>query len=538
MIKEQIERQTARKARRQRKTETSTKVIDMTDNEVFNLLEDENLTSEEKENKLVELLNLSEFTAEAVQENKELNTKLKNVIKQVLDQFSEHNKRSIELTRDNPLSKLSSGIQEVFENYHEMNEGRADLKGTLKTVDEMLRDMGGEDKLVSAMLEAKDRSKEILKLTESVKIASEAATKSKNKGNRATTRIYEEKRKLSGLEDGFFSFLKSVEISASKKELQKLEDEYDEILETLSKDNSELKEVADKLSKLQNSKDFAVHKQILAILDIGDDTFKQKLANLAGVTLQYIDDTKMILTNVRDQLELLLTEVDTSLDVNVNIRERMTILSSALVKSNNNSIDALKVFKAEAEEEESSLVRLENEKVTRIADDYISELGDTMTSTGMINAEVQKIEVVIMSLRDQLKNGLLDANEQLLISVNNATASGMVMMNKAQTLGTLAQSVIAKGQYLKESEETYGDLAEQFRNQLAVRAGRNDTLDSMTDVLHTISESLEDTNMDNADLIADQRDLVLDLNDSVDRLKEAAETARSLQSSAKVGDYQ
>jgi len=538
MIKEQIERQTARKARRQRKTETSTKVIDMTDNEVFNLLEDENLTSEEKENKLVELLNLSEFTAEAVQENKELNTKLKNVIKQVLDQFSEHNKRSIELTRDNPLSKLSSGIQEVFENYHEMNEGRADLKGTLKTVDEMLRDMGGEDKLVSAMLEAKDRSKEIIKLTEKVKTASEAATKSKNKGNRATTRIYEEKRKLMGLEDGFFSFLKSAEISTSKKELQKLEDEYDEILETLSKDNSELKEVADKLSKLQNSKDFAVHKQILAILDIGDDTFKQKLANLAGVTLQYIDDTKMILTNVIDQLELLLTEVDTSLDVNVNIRERMTILSSALVKSNNNSIDALKVFKTEAEEEESSLVRLENEKVTRIADDYISELGDTMTSTGMINAEVQKIEVVIMSLRDQLKNGLLDANEQLLISVNNATASGMVMMNKAQTLGTLAQSVIAKGQYLKESEETYGDLAEQFRNQLAVRAGRNDTLDSMTDVLHTISESLEDTNMDNADLIADQRDLVLDLNESVDRLKEAAETARSLQSSAKVGDYQ
>lgn len=536
----QTEQAIKRKSRRNHKTESKVEVqkIDMSENEIFQLLEDETLTANEKEEKLIELVSLNPESAESVKNNKDMMAKMKLLIKEVYDEFAEHNKKSIQLATDNPLSKLTSGIQEVFENYHVMTEERSELKGTLKTVDELLKEMGGEDKLVAAMLEAKGRSKEVLGLTEKVKVAKEVAEKSRTRANRTNTKMYEVTNKLRELESGFFSFLKSADIKAAKEDLAGLEDKNDERMEELQKDNVALKELTNKLKKLKDSKDFAVHKQILAILDIGDDSFKEKLSRLGGVTLQYIDDTKRIMTNVRDQLEMLLTDVDSSLDVNINIRERMTILSSAMLKANDISIDRLNAFKEEAATEESSLAQLENEKVTRVANEYISDLGDTMVSTGMLNADVQKIEVVIMSLRDQLKNGLLDSNEQLLISVTNATAGGMVMMNKAQTLGTLAQSVIAKGQYLKETEETYGDLADQFRNQLAVRAGRNDTLDSMTDVLHTISESMEDTNDDSAGLIADQRGLILELNEGVDRLKEAAETARALQSSAKVGDYQ
>lgn len=525
------------RTRRNHKTETKTQTIDMSDNKIFEVLEDESLTSEEQEQKLFEMITLNTESSDFIEGNKELITQLKNNIKQVLNQFAEHNKRSIELTRDNPLSKLSSGIKEVFDNYHEMSDGRNELKSTLKTVDVMLRDMGGEDKLVAAMLEAKGRAKELSSITEKLTLAKEAADEANRENEQDMLNVSNTSYELSMLEGGFFSFLKSAEINTLKDKLSQQRGKLDSSYVRFTKANKTLSMLTDQFNELESSKDFAVHKKILAILDIGDDSFKEKLAKLAGVTLQYIDDTKDILTNVRDQLETLLVDVDSSLDVNVNIRERMTILSSALVKANDASIENLSSFKEKASNEDSSLANLENEKINRIADDYIAELADTMTSTGMINAEVQKIEVVIMSLRDQLKNGLLDANEQLLISVNNATASGMVMMNKAQTLGTLAQAVVAKGQYMKETEETYGDLAEQFRSQLAVRQGRNDTLDSMTDVLHSISESLEDTNDDNAGLISDQRNLVLDVNEAVDRLRDAAETARSLQSSAKVGDY-
>lgn len=531
--------QRERKQRRNRTDKTvEVKVIDMTDNEVFALLEDETLTAEEKQEKLLDLVSLNTESADSVKANKELMIQIKNMVKSVYDEFAEHNKRSVELAMNNPMSKLSSGIQEVFENYHEMSEGRADLKKTLKTVDELLQDMGGEDKLVSAMLEAKGRAKEMTKVTEKLKEAKTVVEKARVKADRTNSKMYDTRQKLFTLESGFFSFLKAAEIKTAKEDLAGLEDKNDERMGELQKANLELKTVTSELEKLKNSKDFAVHKQILAILDIGDDSFKEKLSTLGGVTLQYIDDTKRIMTGVRDQLEVLLTDVDTSLDVNINIRERMTILSSVLLKANDVSIERLIKLKEDNKDEESSLAKLENEKLTRIADEYISDLSDTMVSTGMLNADVQKVEIAIMSLRDQLKNGLLDSNEQLLMSVTNASAGGMLMMNKAQTLGTLAQSVVAKGQYLKETDETFGDLAESFRNQLAVRQGRNNTLDSMTDVLHTISESLEDVNVDNADLIADQRDLIFDLNDSVDRLKEAAETARSLQSSAKVGDYQ
>ena len=533
----QVQEDVKKRTRRRSKKENKVQTIDMSENQIYEILENETLSAEEMENKLIEMLSLDTSSIENVEQNFEQIKHLKNLVKQVLNQFAEHNKKSIELTRDNPLSKLSSGIKEVFENYHVMSEGREGLKSTLKTVDGMLKDLGGEEQLVAAMLNAKSKAKELGKLTEKTKISFDTFKRSKVVLTEFNRQLSTENNKLRELTSGFFSFLKSSEIEETKKEISRLKQKKEESLSLYTEADAKYKVISEKLSKLKSSKDFAIHEKILEILDIGDESFKTRLAELAGVTLQYIDDTQLILTQVRDQLEMLLTDVSESLDVNINIRERVTILSSALMKANDKSIDNLSAFKESNKDEDSSLAKLENEKLTRIADSYISEIADTMTSTGMINSEVQKIEVVIMSLRDQLKNGLLDANEQLLISVNNATASGMVMMNKAQTLGTLAQSVVAKGQYMKEAEETFGDLADEFKSQLAVRAGRNNTLDSMTDVLHTISEALEDTNDDSVQLITDQRDLIKDLNDGVDRLKEAAQTARSLQSSAKVGDY-
>jgi hypothetical protein len=237
------------------------------------------------------------------------------------------------------------------------------------------------------------------------------------------------------------------------------------------------------------------------------------------------------MSQVRDQLEHLMTDVDKGLDVNVNIREQVAILSQALVQANEVSAKKLSKFKAENKSEEvSALAKLENDKIARAGDVFVSETSSTMASVTMISSEIQKVEIVLLSLRDQLSDGLSDADEQLLMAVNTASASGMVMLNRAQTLGTLAQAVISKGQYMNEAEETFGQLTNEFERSLAVKAGRNDTIASLSTVIADITEAMDDKNNVAVDIALERRELVQDLSDKIEQLREVAENSREIES--------
>jgi len=237
------------------------------------------------------------------------------------------------------------------------------------------------------------------------------------------------------------------------------------------------------------------------------------------------------MTQVRDQLEQLMGDVDNGLDVNVNIREQVAILSNALLQASDLSAQKLSKFKkASKESEKSSLAKLEDDKIARAGDLFVSATTGTMASVTMISSEVQKIEVVLLALRDQLNDGLADADEQLLMATTTASASGMVMLNRAQTLGTLAQAIISKGQYMNEAEETFGQLTNEFERSLAVKAGRNDTIASLSAVIADITEAMDDKNSVAVDIAMERRELVGELNDTIDGLRKVAEEAREIES--------
>ena len=136
------------------------KVIDLTDNAVYAVLEDSTIPFEERMEKIVEMLTVDLDSKEAVAVSAEHMVQVKQIVKELLNRFTAHNRKSIEFTRDNPLNQLKESMQEVFDNYHKISEGRSDLKGKLGTVDDLIKKVGGEDKLVVALLEAKTREAE------------------------------------------------------------------------------------------------------------------------------------------------------------------------------------------------------------------------------------------------------------------------------------------------------------------------------------------------------------------------------------------
>jgi hypothetical protein len=62
----------------------------------------------------------------------------RSIVALLLADFTKHNKESIELVRDNPLSHLRTGIKEVFEEYHTLIGERADLKAKLELIDQLI----------------------------------------------------------------------------------------------------------------------------------------------------------------------------------------------------------------------------------------------------------------------------------------------------------------------------------------------------------------------------------------------------------------
>jgi len=523
-----------RKSKSKDKSKVAVKTIDLTSNVVYAVLEDNTIPFEERMEKIVEMLTVDLASKESVESSQENMTYVKDIVKELLSRFTAHNRKSIEFTRDNPLNKLKESMQEVFDNYHTISEGRSDLKGKLGTVDELIQKVGGEDKLVVALLESKNR--EIDRVEKTAALAEADATSRAeriNHGelNRALIEATQEETSNKGK---FLASLRpgvQADIKASRERKLELNKEI-AASDVAIAELAEAEETAKaELTALTESEGYQVHMQITQILDIASPEFKEQLTFLANATLQYIDDTENVMTQVRDQLEQLMGDVDNGLDVNVNIREQVAILSNALMKASDVSAKKLSKFKkASASDEKSSLAKLEDDKIARAGDLFVSETTGTMASVTMISSEVQKIEVVLLSLRDQLSDGLSDADEQLLMATTTASASGMVMLNRAQTLGTLAQAIISKGQYMNEAEETFGQLTNEFERSLAVKAGRNDTIGSLSAVIADITAAMDDKNNIAVDIAVERREMIGELNEQIDELRKVAENAREIES--------
>ena len=535
---ESVERSSLERYRNRKKnknkTEKAAKVIDLTDNKVFAVLEDSTIPFDERMNQIVEMLTVDLESKESVEASRENITYVKNIVKELLNRFTAHNRKSIEFTRDNPLNKLKESMQQVFDNYHTISEGRADLKGKLGTVDELIKEVGGEDKLVVALLESKTREADRVAKMEFMQEKVSESRQERIKHNELTRELIEAESAEVELQGSFLASLRpgvQADIKtarARKSELNIKLATADEAIAT--------SEVAEELARteldqLTESEDYQVHVKITEILDIASPEFKEQLTFLANATLQYIDDTENVMTQVRDQLEQLMADVDSGLEVNVNIREQVAILSQALSQASDVSAKKLSKFKKKASADGTSpLAKLEKDKIAHSADIFVSETTSTMASVTMISSEVQKIEIVLLSLRDQLADGLADADEQLLMATTTASASGMVMLNRAQTLGTLAQAIISKGQYMNEAEETFGQLTNEFERSLAVKAGRNDTIASLSSVIEDITSAMDDKNSIAIDIAVERRELVNGLQDTIEELRKTAENSREIES--------
>jgi len=494
---------------------------------IFKLLNDPTLDTAEKAQKIAELLFYNEEDLEinikALAENQAMVAKL-------LKDFTEHNKESIKLTRDNPLSELRTSIKDVFEEYREMVAGRSDLQEKLKVIDEILSKHGGTEGLVKALMSAKSKEEEKEALEKAVKHEHERVEGLREERQTIEREVRTLRAEIGENESDSFLFFKGAKKKEIAQARQRLADKETALAAKQSAITTAGESLAEKTKGLETfigSGDYHVHTRILSILDIGTDEFKEKLTNLSNKTLSYIDNTSTTLESVRNQLEKLLDRVTDAHTMTQNTVENVSVLLDAQgIAQKHNTALLQKIQETPAE---GGLETMKRDKKLRGLNAHITGIEKHIQSTATIAGELGKVEIGLTNFKDQMQEGLSEAMGQEMMAVSSAAATGNATLMRIETLATFIQGLVVKDQYMQEAEYHLGEIAKEMERSIMSRMATNQGIRSMGDVVSEMVSMMSERN-DVVLQTAEQRKALIDnLIEQNDRLSKTNEQALSIE---------
>lgn len=495
--------------------------------EAFNILTDASLSPEQKIAKLTALLSFSETDLEGNVTRLEEN---RAIVSALLADFTQHNKESIELVRDNPLSHLRTGIKDVFEDYHKLVGDRSDLKEKLELIDQLIDSKGGPQGLIDAMLTARDKELEKIALEDAMRGATQTVEGLSEKIRIANAEVKALTRAIETDEKDAFLFFKGAKkrlLTQRRERRTQKEAEIEKTTVDLEDANTSLTQHSDAFQAFIDTDDWRINQKILEILDIGNEDFISRVKALSTLTLKYIDDTEETLTGVRTQLESLLSRVTGVHTLTHNTKENVTVLLDAQQQSQEANAKMLRQF--DSESEATGLDALTRDKKKRALNQHISAIDKTIQSTASVAGELGKIESSLTNFKDQMEEGLADAIEQQMLAVGSAAVSGNNTLMRVEGLATFVQSVITKGQYTRESEEALGDLAKEMERALMGRMAKNASIKDLNSALKEMADAIDVKNDVVLEIAEERKALIDKLIDQSENLARANEEALAIE---------
>ena len=507
--------------------EASAEQLEIENTEAFKILTDASLDPQQKIERLMVLLTFNEEDLDA---NVERLNENRAIVAALLADFTRHNKESIELVRDNPLSHLRTGIKDVFEEYHSLVGDRADLKAKLELIDELIAQKGGPQGLIDAMLTARDKEVEKNVLEKALNNATVEVESLNGEIGGLNADVIALSRAIETDEKDFLLFFKGEKkrlLTKRREAKTEKEARIEKQKVALQEAETTLTEKADSYKSFVDTDDWRINERILEILDIGNEEFIERVKALSDLTLSYIDNTEETLNGVRNQLESLLQRVTGVHTLTHNTKENVTIMLDAQQKAQERNAQTLRAF--EGDGEATGLDALTREKKKRALNQHVSAIDKTIQSTAAVAGELGKIESSLTNFKDQMEEGLADAIEQQMLAVGSAAVSGNNTLMRVEGLATFVQSVITKGQYTKESEEALGELAKEMERALMGRMAKNASIKELNSALKDMADAIDVKNDVVLEIAEERKALIDKLIEQSENLGRANEEALAIE---------
>ncbi len=497
--------------------------------ELYQIIIDPDLEPKEKAEKLSALLSFNEADLES---NPERIAESKLVLAQLLSDFKEYNVNVMELIRDNPLSELGTDISKVFDKYHTLVGSRGNLDEKLKLIDEALGLHGGPEGLVTALLSAKDQEEERARLEIELNKSREEIERMTGDIRMMDSAVTELDRSIGNAESDrllFFKSAKKEEIRADKERLRETRIQREAKNQDLSDKKTGFEAQTARYQTFLNDGNFQLHQKILDILDVGSPEFKAQIAELAQLTIDYINDTEIILSGSREQIAALLDRSQKVLTMIQNTGEHVDILLSGMNVAQDKNTEKLTEYKARSENL-SGMEQMAHKKVETALNRHITETASGVKSSALLSQELSKTETAQVSFVGRLGEGLSEAEEQQLISVGSASMTGVATLSRVESFAAAVPGLIARGQYAKDAKYALGELNKEFERALSAKMAGNTSIANFTDTLREVREAMSDRNDVEINIAKQRKDLIDNLISETDRLSHVNQDALSIES--------
>ncbi len=496
--------------------------------EFYKTLIDPDIEPEKKVELLAEMM---VFDEEDLEKNPEQMKEMKAVVAQLLSDFKQYSVDVLELIRDNPLSELGTDIKSVFERYHQVVSEREGLDKKLELIDEALSRHGGPEGLVKALHSAKNNAGEQEAFKEELDEARQEVERMGGdlRGLDGAVRVLT--ASISEAESDSFLFFKSGkkrEIAEQKKQLVDKKIDREKLAADLEEKKEQLSAKAGEYEALLKDDDFMLHQRILEILDVGSPEFKEQIARLAQLTIDYVGDTETILSDSRDQIAALLERSQRVLNMIQNTGEHVSVLLAAQNKAQGINTDKLTGIEAQAQQA-SGLEGMKLAKKRTALNRHITDTSGAVRSSALIGQELSKVETSQVAFVGRLHEGLSDAEEQQLISTGSASMTGVATLSRVESLAAQIPGLIAKGQYAQDSEYALGELNKEFERALAAKISGNDSLGTFTDVLKDVREAMRDRTDLDIEIARQRKGLIDGMIEETEKLARINQEAQSIE---------
>ncbi|ETX07064.1 hypothetical protein [Candidatus Entotheonella palauensis] len=502
--------------------------------QVYQILVDTGLESEQKVEAIADLLVL-DFTDPDNDAQQMALAEVGVMIAALIEDFTEQSRQSIQMTQNNPLSQLTENIREVFENYHQLVQGRAGLQQKLGIIQGLLEQNGGDElQLLRALSDAQNK-KDQKEALESQKMAAETALKEATDHLQSITdRETVVSERLAEIGDGYLWFQGDLKTERTDLKQEKLAlTRQTEAARDALRQRSEAFEQAERTLSAFLGDDYEIYEQILEILDIGNEEFREELSRIASQTLAYIDQTGTSLTGVRNQLAELLEEVKSSSNLSFNTSDKITILQRALTRAQDRNVAGFSAFNDKAADASAipgleDLGELDERKIRDQATQFTSELKRNIASTTQLSGNVATHYTTLQQMRTDLEDGVNSADGQLLQAVATASTTGQTIVLRIQRLAAMAQKIVSDSMYQEELATTFNEVVKDFETGLQAQLQRNSTIEGFGKLTKDLTEALDAKNEATYLLAKEQEQLVQRLAQNVDALQQANQRAREL----------
>jgi len=431
-------------------------------------------------------------------------------------------------------TKTFSNMQKVL---RDINDGVLDFEEQIQPFMEIInavRLIQAEDATTDIIAEMREDEKRRAEMDEKLAAISREleVLRSSVKGKLIQIEKLKEERSFFGFGD--IKQSAKDRIAELNVEITQLKNDEADLLNKQNELRASYKETETKFENLKEAKEI-----MASMLNLSEGDHEERHKKLVDTAAEFVNTTKERVSDTLDRSVQMGDQIKSLSDLAFTMRSRYTVLSEAAKDAEKVNSEKHENLKAEMENDDGGLARIQKEEESRALAKHITILNDAATETTNVISDLttssQRIENMEAANVKQIKK-----TQQIQTSGIAGVADNLSSVLTAINQAAIGQASTAAQQSLRRmNTNTINLTKEQMLNMAKERNDDNSALIKMLEEMSGYGEVIQLANESAQEAIGENREILKDMRRVADEVQDAAKDTLELTSNqitSEIGD--